>query len=328
MQIPKIIECDALNFLKENTFDIYILNPFSKGFMGHQYKSEIVIDQSMDYDDVLKMMSDLPDGIKSVLAFGAGSVVDPAKYLSKNLNATLTIIPSALSVNSFTTHRSSFFDENINEKRSFDTKAPEVIVLDFSLLETAGVFNTFGIIELSATVTAQQDWELAVENDRDQDNLNIRSRASKLIEQTISLFDTPEGQERLRKIFNCLLESGLLTQNYGTGRPVSGSEHILSTSLEGKLKCAHGVGLYFGIIISSLLHKNLGIEKNKMFDIIPLLLRLSSMKDFIRVNFIKEDVISALRLTTPKEGRFTVLNLITASELQNAIDHCCNIIYQ
>lgn len=328
MQIPKIIENDALNFLNKNIFDLYILNPFSKEFVKNQYKSEIIIDQSMDYEDVLKMMSNLPGDIKSVLAFGAGSVVDPAKYLSNNLNATITIIPSALSVNSFTTHRSSFFDKKINKKRSFNTKAPERIILDYSLLETAGILNTFGIIELSSTITAQRDWRLAVEKGKEHDDESIRNRANLLIAQTLLLFSIVEGPDRLRKIFNCLLESGLLTQTYGTGRPVSGSEHILSASLEGKLKCAHGIGLYFGIIITSQLHNKLSFEKSQTLDIMPLLLGLSSVKNFIQTNFMKEDIISALRLTTPREDRFTILNLVSTKELQNTIDDCCNMIYR
>ena len=127
-----------------------------------------------------------------------------------------TISTGALSVNSFATHRSSFFDGQ--SKKSFDTVAPHVLVLDYDLLKSAGILNALGVIELSSTATAQVDWSSAIENGFERADAQINERSNILIKETIGLLNDYENiSSKLEKLFEGLLESGLLTQEYGNG---------------------------------------------------------------------------------------------------------------
>jgi glycerol dehydrogenase-like iron-containing ADH family enzyme len=324
IQRPTIVLENAENFLATNKFDLYVVNPFSVRFIPDGANS-LLLTRS-NYSDLEKLRRSIPNDSGKILAFGAGSVFDPAKYIAKVTNSHLTIIPTALSVNSFATHRSSFFDGH--SKKSFETAPANTIVLDYPLLKGAGVLNFLGVVELAATATAQADWLSAIEKELEPANQAIHQRTTFLIENTINLIDDAENTPvNLEKLFENLLESGLITQAFGYGRPVSGSEHIISSYIENEIPCAHGAALYFGILTAAMLQKKLSKDTPYVREVVDRLKSAKILRDYVRKTFHQHDVQPIIASARPRDGRYTVLDEASPKELQEAAAEICGIVF-
>jgi len=326
MTTPKILKENAQHFLETREFDLYIANPFSARFIPKGANSLILTHSN--YVDLPNLVQAMPNKNGRILAFGAGSVIDPAKYLAKITDSHLTVIPSALSVNSFATHRSSFFDGQ--SKKSFDTVAPHVLVLDYDLLKSAGILNALGVIELSSTATAQVDWSSAIENGFERADAQINERSNILIKETIGLLNDYENiSSKLEKLFEGLLESGLLTQEYGNGCPVSGSEHIISSHIENKIVgCAHGAGLYVGILIAAALQKQHGKSTQQVEVIADYLLGSRFIREYIKQQFSKKIIQDILSTVRPRVERHTIINDFSPEAFQLTARETCDMIFK
>ena len=97
MHRPEILRENVERFLQTHTFDLYIGNPFSSKFFPTDSKC-LILTRS-NYSDLPKFERAINIKNGHILAFGAGSVFDPAKYIASINFSYLTIIPSALSVN-------------------------------------------------------------------------------------------------------------------------------------------------------------------------------------------------------------------------------------
>lgn len=326
MMIPKILKESAQHFLETNEFDFYIVNPFSARFVPKGAKSLILT--RPNYEDLPNLVQAMPNKNSRILAFGAGSVIDPAKYLAKITDSHLTVIPSALSVNSFATHRSSFFDGQ--SKKSFDTVAPHVLVLDYDLLKSAGILNALGVIELASTATAQVDWLSAIEKNLEKTDGQIKRRSGLLIGKTIDLLNDYENiSDKLNELFEGLLESGLLTQEYGNGRPVSGSEHIISSYIENQIiGCAHGVGLYVGILITAALQKECGKSTPQVEVVASRLLEVRFVREYIKQQFSKKIIQDILSIVQPRVGKPTIIDDFSPEAFQLTAGKVCDTIFK
>jgi len=326
MTTPRILKENAQHFLETNEFDFYIGNPFSSRFIPEGANSLILT--HTNYSDLPNLLRAMPSTNGRILAFGAGSVIDPAKYITKTTNSHLTVIPSALSVNSFATHRSSFFDGQ--SKKSFDTVAPHVLVLDYDLLKSAGILNALGVIELASTATAQIDWLSAIEKGFERTDVHIKERANVLIEKTINLLNDYENvSDKLEKLFEGLLESGLLTQEYGNGRPVSGSEHIISSYIENQIiGCAHGAGLYVGILIAAALQKEHGKSTPQVEVVSSHLLGAQFVREYIKQQFSEKIIQGILSTVQPRMGKHTIIDDFSPEDFQLTVEKVCGTIFK
>lgn len=326
MSTPKILEENAQHFLETHEFDFYIVNPFSARFIPKGANSLVLT--HLNYINLPNLVQAMPGKNGSILAFGAGSVIDPAKYLAKVTDSHLTIIPSALSVNSFATHRSSFFDGQ--SKKSFDTVTPHTLVLDYDLLKSAGILNALGVIELASTATAQVDWLSAIEKGLEMANAHINERSNILIEKTIGLLSDYENiSNRLEELFKELLESGLLTQEYGNGRPVSGSEHIISSYIENQIVgCAHGAGLYVGILVAASLQKQNGKSNSQVEMVANLLLEALFVREYIKQQFSKKIIQDILSTVRPRAERHTIIDDFSLEAFQVIARETCDMIFK
>ncbi len=326
MIAPKILKASAQHFLETHEFDFYIANPFSARFIPKDSNS-LILTRS-NYLDLPNLVQAMSGKNGRILAFGAGSVIDPAKYLAKITDSHLTVIPSALSVNSFATHRSSFFDGQ--SKKSLDTVAPHVLVLDYDLLKSAGILNALGVIELASTATAQVDWSSAIEKGLERVDAQISKRSNILTEKTIDLLNDYENiSDKLDELFEGLLESGMLTQEYGNGCPVSGSEHIISSHIENKIVgCAHGAGLYVGILIAAALQKQHGKSTSQVGVITKCLLEAPFVKEYIKQQFSKKIIQNILSTVRPRVDRYTIISEFSPEAFQSIATETCDIIFK
>ncbi len=324
-RIPEVVREDAASFLDTHKFDLYVGNPYSAQFIPREANS-LILTHSLS-SDLPILLRAMPKKNGKILAFGAGSVIDPAKYIAKMTESTLVVIPTALSVNSFATHRSIFFDGK--SKQSMDTIAPDTIVLDFEILRSAGILNTFGAIELAATTTALTDWLCAIKKGKAPQNTEINARCIRLIEKTVDLLgDVKNIPNRLEQMFEGLLESGLITQSFGSGRPVSGSEHVISAYIENEIVgCAHGAGLWFGIQVASILQVQSGWGSECTGKISRLLQEDDTIRAYIQGEFKRETMESIMIVVKPRNDKYTILDEVSQEQLQYAVREVCDGIF-
>lgn len=322
---PRILSQKATDFLENNTFDLYICNPFSVHFIPKGANSLVL--SRPNYSYLPRLVQAMPNRNGRILAFGAGSVIDPAKYLAKTTDSHLTVIPSALSVNSFATHRSSFFDST--GKKSFDTIVPHILVLDFDLLKGAGVLNALGIVELASTATAQVDWLSAIEKHLERMDASVIERSNLLIKKTLGLLDDYQSiSDNLEELFEGLLESGLLTQKYGNGRPVSGSEHVISSYIENQIECAHGAGLYFGILIAAELQRQRGKSTVQVEEVVSRLREAQFVREHIKRQFDKKTLKDVLSTVRARAGKYTTVDDFSPEAFQLTAGEVCDSIFE
>ena len=322
---PKVIKEDATSFLATHKFDLYVGNPYSAQFIPREANS-LILTHSLS-SDLPMLLRVMPEKNGKILAFGAGSVIDPAKYIAKMTGSTLVVMPTALSVNSFATHRSSFFDGQ--SKQSMDTIAPDTIVLDFEILRSAGILNTLGTIELAATTTALTDWLCAIEKGKAPQNTEINARCIRLIENALDLLRNVEKiPDRLEQVFDGLLESGMITQSFGSGRPVSGSEHVISAYIENEIVgCAHGAGLWFGIQVASILQAQSDQDSEHTKMIARLLREDDTIRAYIQSEFKREVIEPIMIAVKPRADKYTILDEVSQEQLQYAVREVCDSIF-
>jgi glycerol dehydrogenase-like iron-containing ADH family enzyme len=325
MAIPNVIRQKASTFLENNEFDFYIGNHFSESFLPQG--PETLILERVHYSNLATLEQKYQKRGGRIVAFGAGTVFDSAKYIAKATESHLTIIPSALSVNSFATHRSSFFVGRT--KKSFETTPPESIVLDLGLLKSGSLLNMMGVVEIAATATAQIDWTIATRKGIEPGNEGISKRAAFLVDSALELLRDLQGLSvHLEQLFNALLESGLLTQEYGVGRPVSGSEHIISSYIENEIECPHGVGLYVGILIAASLQGNAGYHDPRVNAISKALYKASPIREYLVKKLNPSTVSDILAHITPRADKYTILDEISPEQLSKTTREICDTLFR
>lgn len=299
--------CDVNTYLRRNNFDLYVVNEHTRQFVTSGMNVFEV--SKADIKELGSFLESFQGNQFRVLAIGAGTVIDVVKYLCYKTDSVFNFIPSALSTNSFATHRNSFFDKE-KGKVSFDSVVVNEIIVDFDLIEQAHILNKFGLVEIASTATAQVDCDIAHQQNNETFDPAFRSRACKLVEDIQSIgTEYITKKETLEKLLYLLIESGALTREQGNGRMVSGSEHVISSYIESENPCPHGMGLLFGIVIASELQKNAGYSNKQVEIIVEFLKKDLDMRAYIETNATPMQIMSALKIVRPRIDKFTILDI-------------------
>ncbi len=322
---PKVTFRGVADYLSQQDFDLYIVNDYTKHLAKTRFN--VLEVARADRHDLDTFLRDFKQKNARIVAIGAGTVVDVVKYICHKTNSTFCFIPSALSTNSFATHRNSFFDSEHGKLSSNSVVASEIVV-DFDLLEQAYILNKFGIVEVAATATAQVDCDIAVERHREVFDSALRGRAQKLAQRSLDLLSQPFTREALKELLDCLLESGSLTRLQGSGRLVSGSEHIISSYIESEKACPHGMGLLFGILVTQQLQVQAGYGNAITDTIVEYLKKDVDMHEYIQENTTADQIVSVLGRVRPRDDKFTVLDIVSREELLHAGDKVVKSYFQ
>ncbi|MCR4279722.1 MAG: iron-containing alcohol dehydrogenase [Candidatus Zambryskibacteria bacterium] len=308
MKGPTISLCDVNTYLRRNAFDLYVVNEYTRQLIG---KGMNVLEVSKaDIKELDSFLASFSGNQPRILAIGAGTVIDAVKYLCFKTGGVFNIIPSALSTNSFATHRNSFFDKE-RGKVSFDSVVANEIIVDFDLIKQAYILNKFGLVEIASTATAQVDCDIAYQQNKETFSSSLRERARKLVEDTQSIMaENIARKDMLEKLLHLLLESGALTRENGNGRMVSGSEHIISSYIESEKPCPHGMGLLFGIMVASALQDNAGYPNKHVEIIVELLKKDLDIRTYVGTNATATQIINALEKVRPRTDKFTILDIV------------------
>ncbi len=312
MKGPTVSFCDVNTYLRRNVFDLYVVNEYTRQLVSNDMN--VLEVSKADIKELDSFLAGFPGNRPRILAIGAGTVIDAVKYLCFKTGGVFNIIPSALSTNSFATHRNSFFDRE-RGKVSFDSVVANEIIVDFNLIKQAYILNKFGLVEIASTATAQVDCDIAHQQNNETFDPSLRERARKLVEDTqLIMAEDIAKDETLEKLLYLLLESGALTREQGNGRLVSGSEHIISSYIESEKSCPHGMGLLFGIMVVSELQNNAGYSNKYVEIIIELLKKDLDIRAYIETNATPMEILSVLKRVRPRTDKFTILDIMSGEQ--------------
>ncbi len=178
--------------------------------------------------------------------------------------------------------------------------------------------NNCGVLELLSSLTALTDWKIADSEGIEPIDKNIYDQAEHITLQAKEILNSKKTSD-LRLQSDLLRVSGDLTVQYGCGRPVSGSEHILSALIENKYRCAHGVAL--AIAIPLALRLQLAVGYKEIADgFSEDLVKINPFRDYIVANMDKTFLKKVLMKVTPRKDRFTVIDKVTKSQLREIIN--------
>lgn len=292
-----------INSLDKNTLLVYSRTSLDKV----QFKNKDVCKYnwrklSKDVNVINKEIKKL-NCINRVVSFGGGSAIDIAKYISDKLDIEHICIPTMLSTNSYATSNVALIRNN--KKETIPVKNINKIILDNNLLIKSKNENLYGLADVLSIYTALYDWKIANEDIDEIIDNKIYLRAEKLLHKALNLIANNSFETIILKnelLYEIIGEAGYITDLYGSGRPESGSEHILAKQIEEMIDIPHGVAVSIGIIIMSKAQNRVnmdiinGLQKIKVID--------KTKKYVIDSKIIK----IAIEKIEPRKDRYSVIN--------------------
>lgn len=294
---------DYLNNRNKKTLLIYSPTSLKKiNIENNQLKFENWHNISKDIDAINKYIENLED-IEEVITFGGGSTIDIGKYISHKTGIKYTCIPSMLSTNSYATNKVALIDNG--RKITLEAKMPDKIIIDNEILKLSKNENLYGLADVLSIYTALYDWNIANEDINEEIDKDIYDRAKKLLREVLefinnnSLEDTVDNNMELFKFIGI---AGYITNLYGTGRPESGSEHIMAKEIERRIDIPHGMSVSVGIMIMTLLQNR---EVNGILDAIK---KMNIFENSYKYGLSKEIIEKSFLELEPRVDRYTIVN--------------------
>lgn len=256
--------------------------------------------------------------IKQIVGYGGGTSIDFAKYYASLWGVPCVAIPSMLSTNVFSTNKSAVTRNGVKSTES--TVLPNKIIYDSKLLVKTPEITICGLADVLSIHTALKDWRLP----GSEPVVNrIYTWAESLLTSAICLMDRfDEGflEYPTWDAFNLLCSAGFVTNEYGNGRPESGSEHILAKAIEEELDggIPHAYSVSVGILVSTYLQSNSYLA-------VKVLLR-AGVYDKVRESKITLEVLEkALKRVSPRPDRYSIYDQVVYPMPQKLISNILEV---
>ncbi len=292
-----------LSNLEENILFIYSPTSIEKvNITNRKIKMENWHNISKDIQQIERYIENL-SSIKEIVTFGGGSTIDIGKYISNILNVKYTCIPSMLSTNSYATNKVALIKNG--SKITLGAKMPDRIIIDDQLLKLSKNENLYGLADVLSIYTALYDWEIAEKDIKEKINYGTYNKAENLLNEVLefvrdnSLENIIESNMQLFKFIGI---AGYITNLYGTGRPESGSEHILAKEIEKKINVPHGMSVSIGILIMSLL------QERNLDNVLDAIIKMGILNNCNKYGLTKDIITESFFNVKPRDDRYTIIN--------------------
>ncbi len=200
-------------------------------------------------------------GATYLLAVGAGTLNDLAKYSGFLQQKKSGILATAASMDGFSSGVTPLIENGFKITRNAQTASN--VLIDYDLLATApAVMTGAGVGDILAKFCCLADWKMShllLHEDYNEEAASLMRAA--LTDCNNSVADILQGGERgLSALMRALLVSGYAMVLAGSSRPASGAEHHMSHYLEmdflrrGKPIPLHGVKVGLGTMVSLWLY--------------------------------------------------------------------------
>lgn len=300
---------------KEKTLVIYSPTSINKNNIeldneNYIYYSTNEITKERDRID--SIFKDL-NNVEKIITIGGGTATDIGKYLSNKFGTPTIAVPAMLSTNAFATNKVALVVDN--KVVSLDAVTPTKIYLDKDILLTSSENNLYGLVDIFSIHTALNDWSLAIKNNNEVISKEY-DRAKSLLMKAIDYVKNHNDEEignDVESTYYMIGESGLITNEYGSGKPESGSEHIFAKALEKEINIPHAVsvtnGMILMIISQSMINNNGELtEQDKL--VIETLKKLNMFELNLQYGITYELIYRVFKNLVPRSDRYSVVNLI------------------
>ena len=274
----------------------------------------------VNWHDLTKNINKIDEFIKknntisSVVSYGGGSTIDIGKYIANKLGIDFICIPTMLSTNSYATDKVALIKEN--KKITLNAKIPDKIIIDNELLNLSKDENIYGLADVFSIYTALYDWKIAEKDILEKIDDNIYNMAEKLFKEVLEFVNNNELKdisENNIKLFQFIGTAGYITNLYGTGRPESGSEHILAKEIEKRVNIPHGISVSVGIIIMSI------IQEQYNNNIVKSIMKLGILDKGKSYGLNLKTIADSLNNVKQRKDRYTIINRICSINNINGV---------
>jgi glycerol-1-phosphate dehydrogenase [NAD(P)+] len=187
-------------------------------------------------DFIFQVLFQAGDSQRTYIAVGSGTLTDIARFCSHRTRRPFLSLPTAPSVDGFTSPSASLVVRNI--KKTVYAKPPSAVISNLPTLARAPqAMIAAGFGDILGKAIALADWRLGNLVWDEPYSAEIAQRVRVTLDACVSAVDeigqaTPAGVE---KLMHSLIDSGMCMLDFGNSRPASGAEHYMSHFLEMKL---------------------------------------------------------------------------------------------
>ena len=292
-----------LKNLKENALFIYSPTSLNKTNIDNNYIiKENWHNISKDIKKIDEYIKKLK-GIDTVISFGGGSTIDIGKYISYKLNIKYICIPSMLSTNSYSTNKVALIDNG--KKITLQAKMPDEIIIDNNILKLSKNENLYGLADVLSIYTALYDWKIANEDINEKIDKNIYNQANMLLDEVLQFINNNSFDtiiENNMELFKFIGIAGYITNLYGTGRPESGSEHIMAKEIERNIDIPHGMSVSVGILLMS------NVQKRFSYNIYNAIIKMKIFENSKEYGLSKELIKNCFSNLLPRKDRYSIVD--------------------
>ncbi|HID32935.1 MAG TPA: iron-containing alcohol dehydrogenase [bacterium (Candidatus Stahlbacteria)] len=280
--------------------------------MGHFPKSDGILIEKSDEDEVLKVSRKIAEGMHDVvIGIGGGRVLDVGKLASARSNIGFISVPTIPSNDGIASPVAVI--KGGGENHSIRARIPMGIIVDIEVLKDAPLRHLkAGAGDLIANLSAVHDWRLAFEEDKDYYD-PFAAMLSRLAVETVLNFNDPDfgNPEFLRNLVMGLVLSGIAMGIAGSSRPASGSEHEISHALDHLFG---GPGLHGEQVAITTLF-SLQLQNQHLGEVQEFYKRLSLPDSIDEVNLSIEDFVAAVQYAPKtRPDRYTILEHLNLNQ--------------
>ena len=199
-------------------------------------QQEIVLDLAglhADENSTARVLAVLEEDVEVIIAVGAGTVHDIARYCAHERGCRFVACPTAASVDGFCSNVAAMTWHGY--KKTLPAVAPEIVVADVDVIKNAPIrLARSGVGDILAKYTALLDWRVAHLLIGEHFCQTICGIMDEAVETVVSRTDgilTGDG-EAFAALTYALVMSGIAMQMMGNSRPASGAEHHISHMIE------------------------------------------------------------------------------------------------
>ena len=205
---------------------------------GYDVNTIVLTGQEIIADEhyIVQVLVHAGNDDRTYIAVGSGTVTDIVRFASHRTKSSFISIPTAPSVDGFTSASSSLAIGRL--KQTISAQAPVAIFSDLAILCAAPrAMIAAGFGDMLGKFTSLADWRLGQllwgEPHDERIAQRTRNAAQSCINRVAEIGKA--SQDGVRTLMDGLIESGFCMTQAGYSRPAAGAEHYLSHFWETKL---------------------------------------------------------------------------------------------